>query len=158
MENINLQAAIEYISKTPIFPVSPKKDTPVQGIIGTQDPVQAGKWWKFNLNIGMPTGNASGIFVITFGSKEAYEEAQIKDMPLTPVSTNGKCYYVFFNHKDGIEAQLSEDVIKKMNITYNQRYVLLPPSIVEVPGINSKSETYTWLEGLSLLDVGSFVN
>jgi hypothetical protein len=154
MENVDFkQAALEYILKVPVIPVMAKKNEPLQGIVGSTDPVMVEKWWRFNMNIGMPTGKGSGIFVVSFASKEAYEEAQSKGIPLTPVSTDGKSFYVFFNYKDGIEDLLNEDVIEKTNVTYNKKYVLLPPSVVEMPAMHGRSELYSWFEERSITDV-----
>ena len=152
--NIELkEAALEYASKGIRVFVMNKQGQPIKGIHGTTDLIEVEKNWRYKVNIGMPTGEKSGIFVINFDSNEAFADAKVKGLPTTPIVEVGSSYNVFFKYRDDIEDCINKDAVSGMSIVNN--YSILPPSVVELhpPSPNYKPDVYTWYEGRSLMDV-----
>lgn len=127
----------------------------MSGTYETTDAVQIEKWWKLKLNIGIHTGNTSGIIVLGFKTKEALLAAQEKGLPPTPMVTRGKGFELYFKYLEGMDELLDKESFPDVTVHCEHGYILAPPSVVELrpPSSICKPEIYSWCEGKSLTEI-----
>jgi hypothetical protein len=149
-----LQTALSYVrhgwsviplkphGKRPHFPLLPIKVDrpkrtwePYQARLPTEDEVTG--WWQMcpNANIGIVTGEISGIIVLDLDGPAV---AQRREIPTTPISLTGNGMHIFFRHP-------GENVrsIRRTGIDLKAEggYVVAPPSI------HLSSRRYEWQLG-----------
>ena len=119
--------------KRPHFPLLPIKldDTghpkrtwdPYQARLPTEDEVIT--WWELcpDANIGIVTGEISGIVVLDL---DGLEVAQHREIPTTPISLTGNGMHIFFRHPSG---QVHSFRRPGMDLKADGGYVVAPPSI-----------------------------
>jgi hypothetical protein len=134
-----LQTALSYVrhgwsviplkprGKRPHFPLLPiragPKRTwePYQARLPTEDEVIT--WWQLcpNANIGIVTGEISGIIVLDLDGPEV---AQRREIPTTPISLTGNGMHIFFRYSDARSFRRPG-----MDLKAEGGYVVAPPSI-----------------------------
>ncbi len=100
-------------------------------------------WWtKYpDANIGLVTGNASGVNVIDFDTDESFEDFKnvVYDMvEYTLISKTERGYHVFYNSNYNLGNKTA--IVPKMDLRAEGGYVVLPPSI------NIHNVKYKWLK------------
>jgi Bifunctional DNA primase/polymerase, N-terminal/Primase C terminal 1 (PriCT-1) len=102
----------------------------------TVSPATIREWWSLipDANIGLATGNVSGVFVVDIDSPEAETalhklEAELGILPSTVESITGKGRHLFFRYPgDGIKC--TQGVIAPgIDTRGDGGYVLAPPSV-----------------------------
>ncbi len=101
-----------------------------------------------NANIGIVTGEISGIDVIDFDSPEAFAEAQqnykVSDSPL---AKTGRGYHLLCKHKTGTRNFQKKANLPGIDLRGDGGYVVASPSVHE------NGNSYHWCAGKSLDDV-----
>jgi hypothetical protein len=108
-------------------------------------------WWKEHpkANIGLVTGEISGIAVIDVDSDKGKEAIQeyIPDSCIMPVSqTPSGGWHYYFKCPDS-KLTNNARVIKDCDLRANGGYIIAPPSK------NGTGKEYKWLDGLSIFEV-----
>lgn len=98
-----LEAALYYARKNgPVFPCDPTNKRPFLGTRGfkdaTMDEATIRAWWAKHPDalIGMPTGAASGVWVLDVDSPELFEAKCPIELPDTRRADTGKGYHLYF--------------------------------------------------------------
>lgn len=109
-------------------------------------------WWSKwpNADIGIITGKISGITVVDFDSREAYENAVKRKFPLTPLVITGRedgGYHVYCSYQEGVRNFQKRDDLPGIDLRGDGGYVVAPPSI------HKSGRQYTWAEGRTLDDI-----
>ena len=146
-----LQAALWYLENQhfSVIPIKANKKpfikwTEYQTTLPTREQVK--NWWERypNANIGIVTGEVSGIDVIDCDSeagKNAIEDF-LPDIFITPVSKTPKGWHYYFRHKKGLSNGVR--VLTDCDVRTTGGYIIAPPS-------NSKDNVqYTWIENLKI--------
>lgn len=97
-------------------------------------------------NIGIVTGEISGIAVIDFDSSEAFGEAQIKG-PSSPTVKTGRGYHVYYRYLNGIRNFQKRSNLPGIDLRGDGGYVVAPPSI------HPNGNVYEWVKGSTLDDL-----
>jgi len=107
------------------------------------------RWFKERplSNLGIITGKISGIVVIDFDTKEAYQNAIVRGLPDTPTVITGRGYHVYCKYKEGVRNFSKKAGLPDIDLRGEGGCIVAPPSIHE----NGKS--YQWMEGKSLDDL-----
>ena len=148
----------------PIFPLSEGQKTPLIGkkrggngcLDATTDLEQINKWWSAypNANIGIATGEQSGIIVIDIDIKhhegkfgdESFEELE-KTLGALPdtweVITPSGGRHIYLKYPEGYDIRNSESKLGQwIDVRANGGYVVAPPSTL-------KNGLYEWDAGLT---------
>jgi len=144
-----LQHALQYgESGFAIFPVVPGGKTPLvsNGFhAATTDRRQLMLWWADmawpNANIGLPTGEQNGFFVIDIDAKsgglESLKSLQLPDTAAR-VNTGGGGVHVYFKYPKGMHVKTRAGLLPGIDVRGRGGYVVAPPSVHESGG------TYEW--------------
>ncbi len=138
--------------KNPVFPCSPEKKSPlVNGgfhVASVEESKIRGWWQQYpNAMIGMPTGDATGIFVLDVdehgkvsGNKSLAElETKHSKLPETlEALTPGGGRHLYFKNVSSLKNSASK-VGKGLDIRANGGYIIAPGSI------NSDGKKYRWV-------------
>lgn len=131
-----LKSALRYAAKgKPVFPVVPGGKKPLikdWPNAASTDPRRIHMWWSRwpGANIGTPTGERSGFWVLDVDRPEALEEleAQIGPLPPTPtVRTPRGGRHLYFRHVEGI-TNSPGSLPTGIDVRGEGGYVLVPPS------------------------------
>lgn len=132
----------------PVLPLVPRGKRPATGSGGvynaTTDPDQIRRWWAQNpeYNIGIRTGEASGLVVIDFDKAPPDGFSR----PITPQARsggrNGQGSHLYF----GATTALKSFAFSHGEFLAEKRYVVAPPSI------HPSGEPYAWIDFLGLGD------
>jgi hypothetical protein len=100
-----LAAAFDYAARGwPVFPCNQTKapHTPNGYKDATTDAATIYEWWLQwpQAMIGMPTGPASGVWVLDVDDPEAFAESCPIDLPRTRKAITGKGFHLYFQHND----------------------------------------------------------
>lgn len=109
------------------------------------------KWFTDfpDANIGIITGNISGITVLDLDTQEAIDKAEYAGLLKNNlVSKTGKGYHVFFQYSENEMAKTSSKKKQGFDIRGDGGYIVGPPSE------HGSGEKYEWLDGQSLFDIG----
>lgn len=106
------------------------------------------EWFKDNpdLNIGILTGEISGVIILDLDSESAYEYASEKGLPLTPTVKTGRGWQLYFKHP-GFLVKNSKNPKLKIDIKGEGGYGVAPPSI------HGTGSRYEWVQGQSILEI-----
>lgn len=96
-----LSAALDYASKgLPVFPCDGEKHPRVKGGFksATTDAAQIRQWWARwpDAMIGMPAGEATGVWVLDIDDPEVFEAECPIELPMTQRCDTGKGYHLYF--------------------------------------------------------------
>lgn len=107
------------------------------------------KWWSQwpRANIGIITGQISGITVIDLDNPEALGYAKKQGLPLTPLVKTGKGFHPYFRYEEGVGNFQKRDDLPGIDLRGDGGYVIAPPSI------HVSGKQYKWIEGKTLDDV-----
>ena len=136
-----LAAALEYAARgLPVFPCNPDNKSPLTGNgfhDASTDSATVTAWWRRwpNAMIGLPTGQASGVWVLDIDDPAAFE-ASAPNLPTTRKSITGKGYHLFWK-LDEVEVRNAQRHPKRgwpfaempgAEVRGEGGYVILPPS------------------------------
>ena len=136
-----LQAAAVWAYKG-IFVFPCEKKIPTTGPGGfknaTLDAVQIAKWWseKPNAQIGIPTGEVNGLFVVDVDGPKGERAAEKLNLPSTfTVQTRPGRYQLWFEQAKGTRSRSTASVIApELDTRGDGGYVVAPPSVHHVTG------------------------
>lgn len=119
----------------PVFPLKPLGKTPLtrQGFHDASTDVrQIRQWWKQhpNANIGLPTGESSGVIVIDVDGPKGKESLKKLNLPKTLQSKTRRGTHHFFKYPTS-EVRNAVGVLPEIDIRGKGGYVVLPPSQYE---------------------------
>lgn len=130
-----------------VFPCKPKDKHPMteHGLLdATKQKTQIAEWWKRtpNANIGIRTGQESGIFVLDIdfgnGGDESLKRLEEKHgaLPKTIINrTGGGGRHFVFAYPKGIDLTISQGkVARGIDTRGNRGYIVAPPSIHDKTG------------------------
>jgi archaellum biogenesis ATPase FlaH len=150
-----LEYARYYVSKGyPVIPIKHKDKTPAieswkvfQEYKPTEDNLKI--WFGNNSqnNIGIVTGEKSGLAVVDLDSQEAIKFAKKNHFPQTPTVKTGKGYHLYCKHKEGTSNFQKRDDLPGIDLRAEGGYVVAPPSI------HPSGCQYQWVEGKGLDDL-----
>lgn len=148
-----LEAAREYVTRGfSVIPLKPRDKKPLipwkeyQGRQATQEEIA--EWFSDGKNnIGIVTGEISGLAVVDFDTKEAVELAKAQNFPKTPLVKTGKGYHAYCLYRDGVRNFQKRDDLPGIDLRGDGGYVAAPPSTHESGAV------YEWLKGRSLDDL-----
>ena len=132
-----LEAALLYASQGfPVFPCHGKiPNTPHGFKDASSDPNKIREWWTKwpSANIGIPTGPASGLFVLDVDSEEFLRDLERLYSPLPPtrtiISSPGHFHHLF-TYPAGFNIKSSAGVVApKLDIRAMGAMIIVPPSI-----------------------------
>ena len=130
-----LDAALAYASRGwPVFPLTPHDKTPDGKLApngyknATTDEATIRQWWttRPDANIGIATGEASGLVVVDLDGPEGEEHAA--DLPPTPYVKTGRGYHLYFAHP-GEPVKNRAKIRPGVDLRGDGGYVVAPPSI-----------------------------
>ena len=131
----------------PVLPLQPRGKAPVfKWAEASTDPVQIEKWWNTNpeYNIGILTGEASGIVVLDFDTEEAWQLCKAKGLPDAPTVKTGKGYHLYCKFQVGLKTRSRMLGIAGFDIRSDGGLIVVPPSMHE------NGTIYTWVEGSAI--------
>ncbi len=152
-ENAVVTAVGKYIEQgLSVFPVKGEGKTPLVAWKPYQERVanneELGAWFASGIaNVGIVTGELSGVIVLDFDTNEAWQEAINLGMPETPLVETSRGFHAYFKHRPGIRNDQHGQVIAGMDIRGEGGYVVAPPSVHE------SGDVYSWFDGKSFDDV-----
>lgn len=171
MQNHNLNTALQYAQRgLAVFPVREMDKTPLTKN-GCKDAIKDAdiirRWWGQlpNANIGMATGQASGLWVLDIDGDEGAEslralEATYGDLPPTmEVLTGGGGRHLYFSLPKGLEMPNSAGKVgPKIDVRGNGGYVVAPPSVHKsgrkyvwsVDSLDTPVDAPVWLQNLAV--------
>lgn len=100
-------------------------------------------------NIGIITGEISGIAVLDFDTPEAVEFKKKHDFPAGPVQKTGrdKGIHVVYRHRDGLRGFQKRDDLPGIDLRAEGGYIVASPSL------HVSGRRYEWIEGKGLDDI-----
>jgi len=106
-------------------------------------------WWKEwpNANIGLVTGEISGIDVVDCDSEKGRDALNefLPDSHIMPISKTPKGWHYFFKHSPGLSNGVR--MITDCDLRTTGGYIIVPPSK------NGEGKGYAWLQDLSIAKV-----
>jgi hypothetical protein len=130
-----------------VFPCKPRDKKPAlwNGLKGaTTDPNIIAGWWRnSDFNIGLATGECSGIFVIDIDGMDAEAEltkliSKHGALPHTVESITARGRHVFFAYPDRAIRNSAGKIAPGIDVRGDGGYVLAPPSV------HPSGRNYTW--------------
>lgn len=156
-----LQAALGYARKgLPVFPCSPRDKSPLTPN-GLHDasaaPETVRQWWTRwpDAMIGMPTGSATGFWVLDIDDPAAFEAGCSIELPATRRCNTGKGYHLLFKWNPAKEVRNRQKHPKTgwpmpelpgAEVRGEGGYVIVPPSI------HPNGRQYEWHDGAFVTD------
>jgi putative DNA primase/helicase len=154
-QNLLLESALKYASLGfSVIPLIPRGKKPAikswaeyQSRFATDEELK--KWFGngSKKNIGIVTGNISGIDVLDLDSQEAIQYAKEHKFPITSSVKTGKGFHCYYKHKDGVRNFQKRDDLPGIDLRGDGGYVVAPPSI------HPSGQQYQWVEGKGLDDI-----
>lgn len=148
-----LKAALDYLKRGfSVIPLKARDKKPAilwqefQTRQATEDEVD--KWFRdSSFNIGIVTGEISGLVVVDFDTEEAIARAKKQDFPPAPLVKTGKGYHAYCRYEDGIRNFQKRSDLPGIDLRGEGGYVVAPPSI------HPSGHQYRWPNGRGLDDV-----
>ncbi len=139
----------------PVFPLIPRDKKPLSpnGFKdATTHPEQIARWWTTwpDANIGMPTGSASGVFVLDVDGADGAAALAANFPPLPPTVTveTGKGLHYWFRMPDGDPLGNSARRLgPQLDSRGDGGYIVIPPSV------HPSGHVYRWADGCSPDDI-----
>lgn len=146
MEKELLNAALKYLDLGySVIPIKPGDKRPLikweayQKRKASSDEVRA--WWKKNpnANIGIVTGNISGIDVVDCDSDKGVDALNefLSDSLRVPISKTPKGYHYYFKHRSGLQNGVR--ILEDCDLRTSGGYIVAPPSY------NVEGMQYKWV-------------
>src|SRR3990170_1339984 len=98
-------------------------------------------------NIGIVTGDISGLAVVDLDTKEAIQIAKKLNFPATPMVKTGDGFHAYYKAKEGIQNFQKRGDLPGIDLRGNGGYVVAPPSI------HSSGVQYSWVKSRGLDDI-----
>lgn len=130
-----------------VFPLKPREKTPLveRGFHdATTSPDAIGEWWARwpEANIGIATGEASGIIVVDVDGPEGQAAIAVYgEMPRTPVAKTGKGWHIVFARGDNAIRNSASKLGEKIDVRGDGGYIVAPPSL------HPSGHRYEWARG-----------
>lgn len=156
MQN-NLETALAYSDKSfSVIPIRSDKKPFIQW----QDfqkrratKEEIGKWFSKwpKANVGIVTGEISGVFVVDCDSQEAYEkiQAMLPECFLTAIVKTPRGYHLYFAYASEKSISNAAGLMPGVDVRAQGGYIIAPGSV------NAEGKAYEWLPGLSIFEVGA---
>ena len=149
--NTMLEAALAYARKgIYVFPCIPRDKRPATTNSfkdASKDEDQVRRWWTENpnYNIGIPTGERNGFWVLDIDGDEGYESyAKFRgeiDRHTPQVKTGSGGLHLYFTYSEELHLNNGVKVLPGLDIRADGGYVIAPPSIHE------SGDAYEWQGG-----------
>ncbi len=111
-------------------------------------------WTKVpNANVGIVTGEVSGIIVLDIDGEKGLRSLEsvglpFEDLPVSPtVNTGGGGKHIYYRYPEDENFQTKAGVLPKVDIRGKGGFVVAPPSM------HMSGTAYTWAEGRSVFEV-----
>lgn len=147
----NLQAALHYREKGfSVIPIRPDKKpftqwTDFQRRLATEAEIR--EWWiKWpKANVGIVTGEISGLLVVDCDTEEAYQKIQelLPDSFVTCIAKTPRGFHLYLVYPKDQSIGNAAGIMPGVDIRGEGGYIIAPPSV------NSEGKRYGWLEGLA---------
>jgi Bifunctional DNA primase/polymerase, N-terminal/Primase C terminal 1 (PriCT-1) len=130
-----------------VFPCKPRDKKPAlwNGLKGaTTDPNIIAGWWRTSdFNIGLATGERSGVFVVDIDGMDAEAELTKLEsrhgaLPRTVESITARGRHIFFTYPDRAIRNSASKIAPGIDVRGDGGYVLTPPSI------HPSGKSYEW--------------
>lgn len=105
-------------------------------------------FYRDEYNLGIVTGEISGIVVLDLDSEDAYQLAQSKGLSDTPTVKTGRGYHMYYKYKEGVRNFQKRDDLPGIDLRGEGGYVVAPPSLHCLSGTR-----YQWVKGKDLEDL-----
>ena len=155
-DNTVLAAAKEYIARGwSVIPIVPGGKTPAvpswkpyQERLATPEELET--WFADGTaNIGIVTGQLSGLAVLDFDTEEAWNETFRLGVPSeSPLVETSKGFHLYCQHHEAVKNDQHGRVLAGMDIRSEGGYVVAPPSVHE------SGDKYHWYQDRGPDDVG----
>ena len=144
------EAALYYLRRGwSVIPLKPRDKRPALeswAVFQQRKPTpdELRNWWTEDpeRNVGVVTGEVSGVVVLDVDGEEGRRSLEGRVLPPTPVSTTGKGLHYWFAHP-GLQVPNRVGIAPGLDIRGDGGYVVAPPSI------HPSGVPYRWAEGLS---------
>lgn len=140
------KAAIDYLDRgLSIIPLNGKIPAcPWSGYQKTMATKEdCSNWFQNNIhNIGIVTGELSGIVVIDFDTEEAYQQAIERDLPEGPLVKTGRGYHLYCKYEPGIRNFQKRSDLPGIDLRAEGGQAVAPPSI------HQNGQQYKWIVSL----------
>ena len=151
----NFEAALAYSEKGfSVIPIRPDKKPFIQWQDfqkrrATVEEIRA--WWaKWPMaNVGIVTGEISGLLVIDSDNEEAYQKIQelLPDSFITCIAKTPRGYHLYLVYPKGQNIGNATGIMPGVDVRGEGGYIIAPPSV------NAEGKAYSWMQGLSLDEV-----
>ncbi len=151
----NLQAALHYREKGfSVIPIRPDKKPFIQWADfqkrrATAEEIRA--WWSQwpKANVGIVTGEISGIFVVDCDNEDAYQKIQelLPDNFVSCIVKSPRGYHIYFIFSINQTIGNATGIMPGVDIRGEGGYIIAPPSV------NAEGKAYSWMQGLSIDEV-----
>jgi hypothetical protein len=103
-------------------------------------------WLHEGHNLGLVTGELSGVVVVDCDSEQGVLEANKLGLPVTPTATTGNGKHYFLRHP-GQPVKNAVRLAPDLDVRGDGGFVVVPPSV------HPSGAEYRWVDGLSLEDL-----
>ncbi len=151
----NLQAALHYLEKGfSVIPIRPDKKpftqwTEFQRRLATEAEIR--EWWDKwpKANVGIVTGEISGVFVVDCDNEEAYQKIQelLPDNFVSCIVKSPRGYHIYLFYSASQTIGNATGIMPGVDIRGEGGYIIAPPSI------NAEGKAYSWMQGLGIDEV-----
>ncbi len=148
----NMQAALHYRDKgLSVIPIRPDKKpctqwTEFQRRLATEAEIR--EWWAKwpKANVGIVTGEISGVFVVDCDNEEAYQKIQelLPDNFISCIVKSPRGYHIYLLYSANQTIGNATGIMPNVDIRGEGGYIIAPPSI------NAEGKAYSWMQGLSI--------
>ncbi len=152
--SVTLQAARDYVANGfSVIPVLPHGKKPAFSWKEYQQRLPHDEelvGWFGNgtqYNIGIVTGDVSGLAVVDLDSGQAVAFAKDHNIQPSPMVKTGRGFHVYYKTKDGIRNFQQRDDLPDIDLRAEGGYVVAPPSVHE------SGRSYEWVKGRELGEV-----
>ena len=150
-----LQAALHYREKGfSVIPIRPDKKpftqwTEFQRRLATEAEIRA--WWDKwpGANVGIVTGEISGVFVVDCDNEDAYQKIQelLPDNFVSCIVKSPRGYHIYLFYSANQTIGNATGIMPGVDIRGEGGYIIAPPSV------NAEGKAYSWMQGLGIDEV-----
>jgi len=150
-----LQAALHYWEKGfSVIPIRPDKKpftqwTEFQRRLATEAEIR--EWWDKwpKANVGIVTGEISGVFVVDCDNEDAYQKIQelLPDNFVSCIVKSPRGYHIYLFYSANQTIGNATGIMPGVDIRGEGGYIIAPPSV------NAEGKAYSWLPGVSVDEV-----